>query len=96
MRLGYLDILDDEQSKKAVDLVDKIEKLWIRRAPDPMDFFTIGAVTCMEGVTSIKKYHRHRSVLNPVLKKNFSWLYTILIEKLSAAVSYTHLRAHET
>ena len=45
MRLGYLDILDDEQSKNAVDLVDKIDKLWIRRAPDPMDFFTIGAVT---------------------------------------------------
>ena len=54
MRLGYLDILDDEQSKKAVDLEDKIEKLWIRRAPVPMDFFTIGAVTYMEGVTSIK------------------------------------------
>ena len=82
MRLGYLDILNDEQSNKAVELVDKIEKLWIRRAPDPMDFFTVGAVTYMEGVTSIKKYHRHRILLNPVLKKHFTWLYDILIEKL--------------
>ena len=91
MRLGYLDILDNEQSKKAVDLVDKIEKLWIRRAPDPMDFFTIGAVTYMEGVTSIKKYHRHRTLLNPVLKKHFTWLYDILIEKLSAEVGKCEL-----
>ena len=91
MRLGYLDILDDEQSKKAVDLVDKIDKLWIRRAPVPMDFFTIGAVTYMEGVTSINKYHRHRALLNPVLKKKFTWLYDILIEKLSAEVGKCEL-----
>ena len=83
MKLGYCDILTEEQSKKVVQSVDKLEKLWIRRAPVPMDFFTVGAVTYMEGVTSIGKYHKHREVLNPVLKKHFGWVYDILCEKFS-------------
>ena len=81
--LGYIDVLSDEQIKETVKLVDKLEKVWIRRAPIPMDFFTVGAVTYMEGCESIKKYHRHRKVMNPVLRKHFTWLYDILLEKLS-------------
>lgn len=86
MRLGYLDILDDEQSKRVVKAVDKLEKTWIRRAPEPLDFYTCGAVTYMEGVTSNSKYHKHAALMNPVLKKHLTWLYDILIEKLSAEV----------
>ena len=81
--LGYIDVLSDEQIKETVKLVDKLEKVWIRRAPIPMDFFTVGACTYLEGCESIKKYHRHREVMNPVLKKHFTWLYTILLDKLS-------------
>ena len=39
----------------------------------------------MEGVTSNSKYHKHAALMNPVLKKH-TWLYDILIEKLSAEV----------
>ena len=48
-----------------------------------MDFFTVGACTYIEGCDDIKKYHRHRKIMNPVMKKNFTWLYTILLDKLS-------------
>ena len=81
--LGYIDVLSEDQTKETINLVEKLEKVWIRRAPIPMDFFTVGAVTYMEGCESIKKYHRHRKVMNPVLRKHFTWLYDILLEKLS-------------
>ena len=81
--LGYIDVLNDEQSKETIRLVDKLEKVGIRRAPNPMDFFTVGACTYLEGVENIAKYHKHRRVMNPVLMKHFTWLYNILVEKLS-------------
>jgi len=81
--LGYIDVLSEKQTQETVNLVDKLERVWIRRAPTPMDFFTVGACTYLEGCESIIKYHRHREVMNPVLKKHFTWLYTILIDKLS-------------
>ncbi len=81
--LGYIDVLNDEQSNQTIKLVDKLEKVWIRRAPVPMDFFTVGACTYLEGVENIAKYHKHRRVMNPVLMKHFTWLYDILVEKLS-------------
>ena len=89
--LGFIDVLSEEQSTKAVKLVDNLEKVWIRRAPDPMDFFTVGACTYLEGCESISKYHKHRAILNPVLKKNFDWLYDIVCEKISAELGPAEL-----
>jgi hypothetical protein len=86
MQLGYIDVFTEEQSNQVVQTVDKLHKLWIRRAPEPLDFFTLGAVTYMEGVTSNKKYHLHKDKLNPVLKKHFGWAYDILLAKLTEAV----------
>ena len=37
----------------------------------------------MEACESIEKYHKHRKIMNPVLRKHFTWLYDILLEKLS-------------
>jgi|TARA_S200000501_G_C20697062_1_gene687828 hypothetical protein len=81
--LGSIDVLSDKQTKQTIKSVEKLEKVWIRRAPIPMDFFTVGACTYQEGCESIVKYHKHRSVMNPVLKKHFSWLYDIVVDKLS-------------
>ena len=47
--LGYIDVLSEDQSQETIKLVEKLEKVWIRRAPVPMDFFTVGACTYMEG-----------------------------------------------
>ena len=81
--LGYINVLSEDQSQETIKLVDKLEKVWIRRAPFPMDFFTVGACTYMEACESIEKYHKHRKIMNPVLRKHFTWLYDILLEKLS-------------
>ena len=83
MTIGSLEILTDDQSNKVVDLVDELEKVWIRRETEPMDFFTVGACTYIDGVESLEKYDYHRELMNPVLKKSFSWLYDIVIEKFS-------------
>ena len=83
MIVGTIEVLDDEQSSKAVEFVDKLEKIWVRREEEPMDFFTIGACTYQEGVGSIENYHKHRELANPVLKQHFNWLYNLVIEKFS-------------
>ena len=41
--LGYIDVLSEKQTQETVNLVDKLERVWIRRAPTPKDFFTVGA-----------------------------------------------------
>ncbi len=86
MLVGSLEVLNDEQSDKAVEFVDKLEKVWVRREPEPIDFFTIGACTYQEGVESIRRYHDHRKLLNPVLIHHFKWLYDIVIEKFSKII----------
>ncbi len=83
MEIGSIEVLDDSLSQKVVDSVDELEKIWVRREPDPIDFFTIGACTYQEGVIDIKRYHQHREVVNPILIAHFSWLYDVVIEKLS-------------
>ena len=40
--LGYINVLSEDQSQETIKLVEKLEKVWIRRAPVHMDFFTVG------------------------------------------------------
>ena len=75
MDIGSIEVLDDEQSKKVVEFVDNLEKIWVRREPDPIDFFTIGACTYQDGVADIKHYNRYKELVNPILMDDFSWLY---------------------
>ncbi len=50
-----------------------------RRAP----FWTLGAVSYLDGVEDYARYHKHKQALNPVLKKKFSWMYQIICDKFS-------------
>ena len=86
MLIGSIDVLDHEQSNKVVEFIDKLEKIWVRREQEPIDFFTIGACTYQDGVQSIEKYHAHREMINPVLLHHFKWLYDIVIDKFSELI----------
>ena len=86
MDIGSIEVLDDEQSKKVVEFVDNLEKIWVRREPDPIDFFTIGACTYQDGVADIKHYHRYKELVNPILMDDFSWLYRVVVEKFSKII----------
>ncbi len=81
--IGSLEILNDEQADVVVKLVEKLEKVWIRREVEPIDFFTIGACTYMDGVADIERYHEHRKIMNPLLISHFNWLYDVVIDKFS-------------
>ncbi len=74
-----------EESKRVEDNVNSLDKLWLNRSmcKPHVPFWTLGAVTYLEGCDSIQKYHQHRKVLNPVLRKKFSWLYSIFEQKMS-------------
>ena len=41
MFIGFLDVLDTDQSNKVVKLVEELEGNWVRREIEPIDFFTI-------------------------------------------------------
>jgi len=81
--IGSLELLSSEQSDRVIELVEQLEKFWIRREIKPIDFFTIGACTYIDGVANIEKYHEHRVITNPVLMRHFRWLYDIVIEGFS-------------
>ena len=81
--IGTIEVLDDRQSAKVVDFVDDLEQIWVRREEEPIDFFTIGACTYQEGVKSLKNYHNHRELVNPILRYRFNWLYDLVIKNFS-------------
>mgnify|MGYP005728241785 CR=1 FL=1 len=78
-------ILTAEEIKRVEDNVDSIDKCWLNRSMcNPrVPFWTLGAVTYLEGCDNITQYHRHRKALNPVLKKTFSWFYDIVERRMS-------------
>ena len=80
------DFLDSPLTRWQVELtLDDLDKLWLNRSMchPRVPFWTVGAVTYLEGCDSIDKYHKHRKVMNPVLRRKFSWLYDILEKKMS-------------
>lgn len=84
MRFGFIDVLSDSQTKQTVDTIHSLDKCWIRREREPVCFYTLGATTYIDAVFSNERYHKHKKALNPLLLKKFSWVYDILLDKLSA------------
>ena len=85
-RFGRIpNFLTPEERDKVEQSVDSLDKCWLNRSTchPRVPFWTLGAVTYLEGCDNIKQYHRHRKALNPILRKRFSWLYDILEMKMS-------------
>ena len=79
-------ILTEEERQKAVDIIHSLDKCWLNRSGGQphtprVPFWTLGAVTYLDGTENIGMYHRHRKAINPILKKKFTWLYDILCRR---------------
>ena len=86
MRFGRIsNVLTDLDCHDITDKVKKIHPVWLNRSTckPKVPFYTLGATTYLEGCDDIKKYHKHKSLLNPILRKNFTYLYDIVCDRLS-------------
>lgn len=98
MKLGFIDTLPSTHVQAAVDRIDQLYNCWIRRgiycgeggfsADDqyPIDFYTLGAVTYIDGLSNLDEYYRYAKDINPILKDFFGWLYDIVLDKLSSEI----------
>ena len=81
-------ILSQEIARQQADTVVSLSNLWVTRI---QYFHTFGAVTYLEafdekGVlpnNQLSTYHSHRALMNPVLQRHFSGLYSDLAHLLS-------------
>ena len=74
-----------EDCNKIETTVDNLDKLWINRSCtrrfsyenqmriSRAPFWTLGAVSYLDAVEDYARYHKLKTVMNPVLKKKFGW-----------------------
>ena len=91
--LKRVDVFTADQCKRIEDTLDKMDSLWINRSCTPRfayenstksiraPFWTLGAVSYLDAVEDYARYHKLKTVMNPVLKKKFGWMYDIICEK---------------
>lgn len=83
---GFLKILTEDQCKTVIKDVEDLHKYWVRIEPEPIDFYTLGAVSHQEGMWEPQKYIEKAAKMNPILKEKFEWVYDIVLEKLSEQI----------
>tara|TARA_B100000965_G_scaffold200981_1_gene167789 strand:+ start:686 stop:1459 length:774 start_codon:yes stop_codon:yes gene_type:complete len=86
----------EEDCNKIETTVNNLDKLWVNRSCErrfafensmkisKAPFWTLGAVSYLDGVESHALYNRHRDALNPLLRKKFNWIYEIICERLQS------------
>ena len=94
MRSGYLKVLDKDAIDNTIERVDLLKEWWIPRGvycgeggftaneENPVDFYTLGVATYIDGITDIQYYYDYIKSQNPVFKDYFSWLYDLVIYNL--------------
>ena len=86
MKFGRIsNVYTQEECTRVENDLDFLDKLWLNRSTckPKVPFWTLGAGTYLEGVDDIGKYHKHKTAINPILKKKFDWAYRILEDRLS-------------
>jgi hypothetical protein len=76
-------ILNAHHIESALLEVDQLSPYWIRRAPQPLESFTLGAATYLDLTPRCQNYDAIRLKINPILEMRLGWLYTLLIGALS-------------
>ena len=76
-------ILSAQHIESALLDIDRLSPCWIRRAPHPLESFTLGAATYLDLTARCQNYDAVRLKINPLLEENFGWLYTQLISALA-------------
>ena len=81
MRFGRIsNLLTLSEINQATEQVYSLNPIWLNRSTckPRVPFWTLGAVTYLEGCDDMKKYHKHKEAVNPLLRRKFTWLYDIL------------------
>jgi hypothetical protein len=76
-------ILNVQHIESALLDIDRLSPYWIRRAPQPLESFTLGAATYLDLTTRCQNYDAVRLKINPLLEAHLGWLYNLLISALS-------------
>ena len=94
--INRVKIFSEEDCNKIKKSIFDLEKLWVNRSCErrfamengfkisKAPFWTLGAVSYLDGVASHALYNRHRDALNPLLRKKFNWIYEIICERLQS------------
>jgi hypothetical protein len=76
-------ILSLDETIQAIHAIDQLSDDWIKRAPEPLASFTLGAATYLDATIKKFDYEKIKNQYNPKLSLNFMWLYTRLIDRLA-------------
>ena len=86
-------VLEAENIEKTKNLVESL-KSYYEPLPEGYNFETLGAASYLhygnehdDNKQTGNKYHSIKNRTNPILIKNFDWLYKILVEKISETLN---------
>ena len=77
-------ILASSEVLRATTLLSQLASHWIRRAPEPVASYTLGAATYLDAARSAAAYRNLHERTNPLLLTHFGWLYEKLVCSLTA------------
>ena len=87
MQSGFLDVLNQSQVDRLLKDINTLQDWWIPRgvwtsdtgfAPNtdsPVDFYTLGVATYIDGISSMDQYYHYIKEQNPYFIECFGWLY---------------------
>lgn len=87
--IKLIKVLDEDNLKKCIELVDSLKEYY-EPLPEGYNFETLGAASYLHygnehdnNEKTGERYHSIKNKTNPILMKNFEWLYNILVDKIS-------------
>jgi len=94
MRSGYLEVLDQTLIDNTIERIDLMKDWWIPRGiycgedgftasqENPVDFYTLGVATYIDGITDLQYYYDYIKDQNPAFNDYFGYLYDYVVDKL--------------
>jgi hypothetical protein len=85
IKYGLIDVLTDDEVSKSINIIENLFDYWVKRESPESDVYTLGATLYQDlrHPAGLIYYVHNARKTNPVLLKNFSWLYEIVLNKLT-------------
>ena len=83
---GQIECLNHEQTKLAVNKIDKLCQYWIPRGTHDQQnihFHTLGVTSYIDASRDYESYIDGCEYFNPILMESFDWMYNIIIQKIT-------------
>ena len=94
MRSGYLKVLNQDAIDNTIQRIDLMKDWWIPRGiycgeggftaneENPVDFYTLGVATYIDGISNLQYYYDYIKDQNPVFNDYFGFLYEHVVHAL--------------